>query len=217
MGDLSKTLPKPLLEVSGKTLLEHKFDVLPEEVDEIVLVVGYLGNLIRERYGENYKGKKISYAEQGSINGTAGALWSAREILRDKFIVMMGDDLYGKRDVGRACKSSTWLIFAMELSEPRGGKILASGGKVEDIIESDEHNSPGLVSTNLFSLDVRLFEHEMVPKSEGSAEFGLPQTVLAASRKSGISLELVQTNSWIQISSPEDLEYAEKVIGNFDV
>ena len=74
MGELTRVLPKPLLEVSGKTLLEHKFDVLPDDVDEIVLVVGYLGNKMRERYGNNYKEKKITYAEQGPMHGTAGAL-----------------------------------------------------------------------------------------------------------------------------------------------
>ena len=214
MGNLTKTLPKPLLEISGKTLLEHKFDLLGSDVDEVVLVVGYLGNMIRNRFGENYKGKKITYIEQGPIHGTAGALWGARELLRDKFIVMMSDDLYAKEDVERACKSNVWMMFAMELPQPRGGKIIASGNKITDIIENDEHDSPGLVSTNLFSLDVRLFEHEMVPKSKGSEEYGLPQTVLAASRASDIPLELAETGAWIQITSPEDLKKAEETLKN---
>ena len=210
MGELTSTLPKPLLEISGKTLLEHKFDVLPEKIDEIVLVVGYLGDTIRKRCGDNYKGKKITYAEQGPAHGTAGALWSVREFLRDKFIVMMGDDLYGKKDIERACKSNSWMMFATELPRVRGGKIIAENGTVKDIIESDEHGTGGLVSTNLFSLDVRLFEYEMVPKRAGSQEYGLPQTVLAASRASGIPLEVAETRAWIQISTPEDLQNAQK-------
>ncbi|MEK7106611.1 MAG: nucleotidyltransferase family protein, partial [Patescibacteria group bacterium] len=121
MGHLTKTLPKPLLEVSGKTLLEHKFDALPERIDEIILVIGYLGDMIKKRFGDSYEGKKITYVEQGPAHGTAGALWSAREFLRDKFIVMMGDDLYGKKDVERACRSNTWLMFAMELPQLHGG------------------------------------------------------------------------------------------------
>lgn len=211
MGDLTKTLPKPLLEVNGKTLLEHKFDVLPKKIEEIILVIGHLGDTIKKRFGNSYGGKKITYAEQGPVHGTAGALWSARPFLRDKFIVMMGDDLYGKKDVGLACNSGTWMMFAIELPRVRGGKITAENGIVKDIIESDEHGTGGLVSTNLFSLDVRLFEYEMVPKRADSEEYGLPQTALAASRVSGIPLELVQTDAWIQITSPEDLHYAEKM------
>ena len=34
MGVLTDSIPKPLLVVAGKTLLEHKFDILPDEVDE---------------------------------------------------------------------------------------------------------------------------------------------------------------------------------------
>jgi len=215
MGELTSTLPKPLLEVSGKTLLEHKFDTLNDDIDEIVLVVGYMGGMIRERFGNSYKGKKITYAEQGPAHGTAGALWSTREILRDKFIVMMGDDLYGKKDIERACKSNSWMMFAMELPHVRGGgKVIADHGKITDIIESDEHGTGGLVSINLFSLDVRLFEYEMVPKRAGTQEYGLPQTVLAASRVSGIPLELAETRAWIQISAPEDLQNAQKTIAD---
>lgn len=215
MGNLTKTLPKPLLEVSGKTLLEHKFDLLGPDVDEVVLVVGYLGNMIRERYGGNYKGKKISYAEQGPVHGTAGALWSAREFLRDKFIVMMGDDLYGRKDVDRACQSNAWLLFAMELPQLHGGgKVIADHGKITDIIESEKHETPGLVSTNLFALDTRLFKYDMVlvHVRKGSEEYGLPQTVLAASKKSGIPLELVLADAWIQISAPKDLVAAEEML-----
>ena len=216
MGELTRAIPKPLLEVSGKTLLEHKFDVLPERIDEIILVIGYLGDMIKKRFGNRYGGKKITYVEQGAAHGTAGALWSARPVLHDKFIVMMGDDLYGKADVERACKSDAWMMFAMQLPRLQGGgKIIVEKGNVADIVESDAHGTGGLVSTNLFSLDIRLFEYEMIPKRAGSEEYGLPQTVLAASRASGIPLELAETRAWIQISVPEDLENAGKMMDNF--
>ena len=215
MEGLTEKIPKPLLEVAGKSLLQHKFDILPDEANEIVLVVGYFGDMIRNRFGDSYKGRKIIYAEQGPKHGTAGALWSARQILRDRFVVMMGDDLYGKSDVERACKSGTWLMFAMELPHIQGGgKIIESEGKIADIIESDEHGESGLVSTNLFSLDMRLFEYEMAPKRENSEEYGLPQTVLAASKASGISLKLVKTEAWIQITAPEDLKKAQEMLKN---
>ncbi|MDO8522563.1 MAG: sugar phosphate nucleotidyltransferase [bacterium] len=226
MRELTRALPKPLLEVRGKTLLEHKFDALPDDVDEIVLVIGYLGSMIQKRFGNSYEGKKITYVEQDSLHGTAAALWSASGILHGRFIVMMGDDLYGKKDVGRACKadrsgvgtcrrSDTWLVFGMDLEQLNGaGKIIVSNGTVVGIIESDEHGTSGLASTNLFSLDVRLFEYEMIPKRRGSEEYGLPQTVLAASKVSGIPLELARAGSWIQITAPEDLKYAEKILEN---
>lgn len=215
MGALTRSLPKPLLQVSGKTLLEHKFDVLPESVDEIIIVVGYLGDMIRQHFGGSYKGKKLSYVEQGPIQGTAGALWSARELLREKFVVMMSDDVYSRKDIERAERSDVWLIFGMEyLHTHGGGRIITERGTVADIIEGVNHDEPGIVCTNLFSLDSRLFQYKLVPKSPGSPEYGLPQTVLAASRESGIPLELVQTDAWIQINEPDDLQIAERILAN---
>lgn len=217
MGALTANMPKVMLEVSGKTLIEFKLDILPNEIDEIILVVGYLGDMIRKRLGSSYKGKKILYAEQGSKHGTAGALWSAREVLHGRFIVMMGDDLYGKEDVKRACKSNTWLMFAKNAKPPHsGGKIIIRNGKIEEIIESGRHETPGLVSTNLFALDDRVFQYEMVRKDLTSEEYGLPQTVLAASKTSGIPLQLVQTSSGMQITSPEDLKKAKKILKDLD-
>jgi NDP-sugar pyrophosphorylase family protein len=94
--------------------------------------------------------------------------------------------------------------------------VSTRGGRVADIIESETHDTRRLVSTNLFSLDVRIFQHEMAPKSKGSEEYGLPQTALAASRTLKIPFELVQTSSWIQITSPEDLQNAKKLLHNIE-
>jgi len=100
MGALTESLPKPMLEVAGKTLLEHKFDALPDEVDEIIIVIGYLGGYIHDAYGGEYQGKRILYVEQENImGGTADALWQTKDILKDKFIVLMGDDLYYEKDL----------------------------------------------------------------------------------------------------------------------
>src|ERR1700689_506521 len=96
MGALTESTPKPLLEVAGKTLLEHKLDMLPYDVDEVIIIVGYLGGEIQKRFGGTYKDKHIFYVEQEKLDGTAGALWQARSVLEGQFLVMMGDDLYAK-------------------------------------------------------------------------------------------------------------------------
>jgi len=214
MGGLTEQVPKPLLEVAGKTFLEHKFDILPDDVDEILLVVGHLGDKVRERYGEEYKGKRILYVEQGELNGTADALWKTQHLLNGKFLVLMGDDIYAREDID-SCRKYDWALLAKYNPDMRqGGKLIKDeAGNLADIVEGTEHDGPGLISTNMFVLDTRLFQyHQMVPKGPGSHEFGLPQTVLAASRASGIPLAIVEATLWIQITSVEDLKNAESVL-----
>jgi len=212
MGDLTRTVPKPLLEVAGKTLLEWKCTAFPDEITDIVIVIGYLGEKIRERLGNSYGGKKITYVEQENpVGGTMDALLQAKQHLTGKFLVMMGDDIYATEDV-RACLSREWALLAAHVPDVSvGGTLVTRDGVLEEIREHS-HGGSGLVSTNLFVLDTRLFNQNPVPKAAGSTETGLPQTVLAASKKQHIPLSIIETTRWIQISSPADLINAEDII-----
>jgi bifunctional UDP-N-acetylglucosamine pyrophosphorylase/glucosamine-1-phosphate N-acetyltransferase len=99
MLPLTLETPKPMLKVLGKNLIEHKLELLPNEINEVVIIIGYLSEKIREYFGDEWNGKKISYVVQEKLDGTAGALWAAREVLKGRIFVMMGDDLYAKTDV----------------------------------------------------------------------------------------------------------------------
>ena len=59
MEELTTRVPKPMLDVAGKPLLEYKLEALPDEIDEIVIVTGYLGDFIKRHFGSSYIGKKI--------------------------------------------------------------------------------------------------------------------------------------------------------------
>src|SRR3989344_6734161 len=96
MGSLTDGAPKAHLVVSSKTLIEHKLDALPEQIDEVIIVVGYLGSVIHDYLGGSYGDKKLFYEEQDNIvGGTADALWQAKNALSRNILVMMGDDIYG--------------------------------------------------------------------------------------------------------------------------
>lgn len=211
MASLTEEVPKPMLTVHGKTLLEHKFEELPDEVTEIILIIGYKGDVIRKQLGDTWHGKKLMYVEQETLDGTAGALWRARAFLTDRFIIMMGDDLYGRDDVARLAATPDWSLAVFETpSMASGGKMIVDGqGAITAIEEGDHRGTPGKMCTNLFCLDTRIFDFPLVPKSAGSDEYGLPQTVLAAAKAGGIPFSAVNATTWFQVTAPEDLPRAE--------
>jgi len=215
MGDLVKDRPKPMLEVAGKTLLEHKFDALPDEVDEIILVVGYLADVIKEKYGESYDGKRITYVTQENpVAGTMDALSKARLVVSGKFLVMNGDNIYSKQDMEK-CLSLEWAAAVSQTDSLGHGAmvITTEDGTVLDIIESKFHTGgSGFENMNLYAFDTRIFHHPLVPKGPGSSELGMPQTAVAASKAMGISFKIVQSSFWIQIKGPEDLARAERIL-----
>jgi NDP-sugar pyrophosphorylase family protein len=99
---VTETVPKVLLEVAGKPFLEHQLAQLREQgVKEVVLCVGYLGELIRDRYQDGRsQGIRISYSFDGpKLLGTGGAIRKALPLLGEAFFVMYGDS-YLRIDFG---------------------------------------------------------------------------------------------------------------------
>lgn len=220
MTELTASIPKPMLLVTGRPLLEYKIDALPDSIDEVILVVGYLQNVIREHFGASYGGRRIVYVEQKKeLDGTAGALWSAQSVLHDKFLVMMGDDIYSSEDVAKCvAQNGAWALLVQKLPELyRAGRVqLNAEGNIEGIIESSKEDEtrkePGIASTNLFFIDARVFNCSLIPKHAGSLEFGLPQTLAGASKQLNIPFVPIFTDKWIQITAPKDLVMAEKML-----
>jgi glucose-1-phosphate thymidylyltransferase len=216
MKDLTESAPKPLLEVAGKPLIQYAFEALPEEVDEVIIVVGYLGSAIQSRFGGSFGDKRLLYVEQDTLDGTGGALWRAKEILKDRFVVLMADDIYGTSDIRKCLRTSDWveLVQKRDKIKSKGKVEIDKNHNILNIIEGDHGDIPGLLSTNFFVLDTRLFNYPLVPKAAESNEFGLPQTIIAASRESGIPFKAVEGATWIEITEPEDLKKAEEILSD---
>ncbi len=209
MKDLTEHMPKAMLRVLGKPLLEYKLEALPEEVTEVIIVVGYLGSVIHDHFGPEYAGKRLLYVEQENpTGGTAEALWKAEPVLKDRFFVMNGDNLYAPEDM-RACLLHEWALVVQQTEHVRTGSVMVHQGLVTDIVENSAHaRGAGFACTNLYLLDRRVFNYPPVQKAPGSSELGLPQTVVQAARD--IPIAAVPATWWIEIKDPDALLEAEK-------
>src|SRR5580693_736459 len=145
MGELTDNTPKALLPLGDKTLLEYEFDALPQEIDEIIVIVGYMGGLIHDRFGGSWQGRDVLYVEQEKLDGTAGALWRAKDILHDRFVVMMADDLYAKEDIDRCMQEKDWALLVQKRAQIRSkGKVeLDAHGNISGVTEGNHGDVPG--------------------------------------------------------------------------
>lgn len=204
MGGLTEEKCKPLLPYMGRSLLVHKLEALPEEVSEIILIIGYLGEQIKKEVGDTFDGRKVRYVEQKELLGTAHALWQCREHLSEDFLVLMGDDIYTKTDLKTLVSGKEWKILAFDSdTHMSGGKIvLDEGNNLVDIQEDFTGEIPyTLVYTGACYLTPEIFDTEMVMLENG--EYGLPQTI--ASCVGSREVKIVKTKDWTRITSPEDL------------
>jgi CTP:phosphocholine cytidylyltransferase-like protein len=176
MGKLTKLLPKPLLKYKNKNLLIHKLDNLPKKINEIIVVIGYLGKKIKSQIGKTYKHLKIRYVNQKKLNGTCGAVHCAKKLIKDNFMVLMGDDLYSKNDLRK-------LIDQPPLTMMLNTKKIYTGAC--------------LLSTNFFKL-------KKIKVASSKNEYGIPQTLFFHHKKKQINF--ITAKKWIRITSPKDLK-----------
>jgi len=87
-------VPKPLIEVCGEPFLAHLLrSVARASVRDVVLLVGYLGEMIVDAVGDGAAfGLRVRYAFDGELQlGTAGAVRRALPLLGERFLVSFGD------------------------------------------------------------------------------------------------------------------------------
>lgn len=210
MGELTKDTPKPMLRVSGKTLIEHKLDAVDlTQISEVILVVGYLQNVIRDYFGLTYKNIPVRYVED-TLEGTAQALWHCKDFLNNEsFMVMMGDDIYHEDDVARVMQTQRGILFDTVKRPVKSGKVIIENNVVVDVIEGAELLEGDYINTALYHLTPEIFSFDLV-KIKDREEFGLPQTLIAHAAE--YPLTPVFATRWVQITAPEDIEKAEKEI-----
>jgi MurNAc alpha-1-phosphate uridylyltransferase len=91
---VASTIPKSLMDVNGEPFIAHQLRLLRENhIGRVVLCVGYLGELIRDKVGDGSAyGIQVEYVFDGSVPlGTGGAIKNALPRLGDAFLVLYGD------------------------------------------------------------------------------------------------------------------------------
>ena len=216
MLHLTDNVPKPMLKIDGKPILEYKLEVLPKEIDEIIFIIGYYGECVMNHFGCQFRGKKIKYIFQKELNGTGGALHLAKGILHDKFLVMNGDDFYHKQDLKKMFKHN-FAILGYKVDDPSRYGVINTDkkGNMIEVIEFPKDAKYKLVNTGAFILNKKFFEYDLVPKRAGDAEFGLPQTLAQLSKDHKI--KVVRARAWYPVGNPEDLEKAKGELPKFGI
>ena len=92
IASVKSDVPKPMITICGKPILEWQIENLKAcGLTDITLVIGYLGNVIQEFFGDGSKfGVTINYFVEDAPLGTAGALFKMPELTED-FLLMCGD------------------------------------------------------------------------------------------------------------------------------
>ena len=206
---LTDNCPKPLVKVGGKPLINHIVEALPTAVDELIIVVGYLGNMIKEHCGSEFYGRKVTYVVQEEQNGTARALWLCKDLLKGRFMFLFADDLHGKEDLARATSYvRSILVASVDAPEKFGIVVRNPDGTLGLMIEKPEHAPSNCASTGAMVLDDNIFKFE--PEVQVKGEYYLTEVIERYSKEYPIAV--VEEKLWIPIGYPEDITKAETLL-----
>jgi glucose-1-phosphate thymidylyltransferase len=93
---LTTRVPKPLVEVAGRPVMDYVMDLIAGaalEVEELIVITGHLKEKV-ERYIREHYDVPARFVEQKTLNGTAGAIDLARPYVREPVLIIFVDTLF---------------------------------------------------------------------------------------------------------------------------
>jgi len=229
LSPITSTIPKPMIPIGGKPLLEHSILSLKEVgITEILIIVGYREDIIKNYFedGLNKFNVKIDYISQIEHLGTAHAVGFAKEFVgEDNFLLMYGDLLtdtkvFEEIIISYKKDQTEGLISLFEVSHPQEYGIISldSAGYVETINEkpSLDLELGNLANAGIFIFNPMIFE--AVEKTELSIrkeyEFTDSMRILINDLNGKIKGYVIKDLFWSDIGLPWHLLDANKFLLN---
>jgi len=209
MRPLTEALPKPMIDVQGKPIVEYVISALPSHVTEIILVTGYKEEAVSNYFGGSFHGKRISYVKKVEPRGTGYALQKARPFLTSKcFLLLNGDDLYHPKDIAvSALERPTVFVATSQNPERFGVCLLNEKGHLARIIEKPKEPPSNLVNTGSYVLNHEIFDVPVPILPNG--ELNLAEQIGNWAMRRPVYVH--QARFWNPINTLEELEDARRV------
>ena len=109
LGSLTEDLPKPLVDINGKSIIERQIELLHKKnIDDIIIVTGYK----KEKF--EFKNVKYIFNPNFLIDEQAGSLMSARQKFSGDVLIMFGDILFDEHILQQVLDSSGDISIAID-------------------------------------------------------------------------------------------------------
>ena len=200
----TETVPKPLLPVQGRPILDWIIGALPP-VERLVVVVNYLAPQIEDYLAKQTHARNWAAVRQTEPRGTGDALMSCKgEITGDRVMVLNGDDLIGRADLAKLAAVPMG-ILARPVDTPKDYGILFRNpdGTLHHIEEKPEGlTPPQLANIGGYVFPRRVFDLTLPLSPRGEYEITDAVSQLAASGP----FHVVAADYWLPIGTVRQWE-----------
>jgi len=220
LRSILKTIPKPMVKVYGKPILEHNIEWLKSYgITDLYINLHFLPEKIRNYFNNGRKwGVKINYSYEPELLGTAGAVkkiarelwgWESKNFSSDMgtFLVVYGDNLlkYNLKEIidfhFQKKGIATIVLYEKDDVSQSGIAVLSDKGRIIKFIEKPkaEDAISNLVNTGIYVLNSEILSY--IP-DEGFTDFG-NDIFPAIIKGRGDLYGFISKGSLIAIDTPE--------------
>lgn len=164
LGPFTNAIPKELLPVGNKAVIEHVVESMKlAGIVDIAVVVSPHKHGISDYLGSGRRfGVRLTYVVQDERLGLANAIQSSEHVIDGSFAVVLGDNFFYPKSflkelmeyhVGERADATLGVADVKDVT--RHGIITPEGNKVADIIEKP---SPETASSTLGAIGMYIFE-----------------------------------------------------------
>jgi glucose-1-phosphate thymidylyltransferase len=204
------TVPKVLLNVAGKPIIGHILDKIIEAgFDEATIIIGYLGEMIKDYVLKNYK-IKVDFVEQEERLGLGHAIYISRYTFsHDPILIILGDTIFDV-DLKSMVENDQTQIGVKRVDDPRRfGVAETTNGYIAHLVEKPEEPKNNLAIVGLYyitrpQLLVDCLKVMIKDNTRTKGEFQLTDA-LQMMIEHGEKMKTFPVDGWFDCGKPETL------------
>jgi glucose-1-phosphate thymidylyltransferase len=204
-------LPKVLLNVAGKPILGHILDkIVHEGISEATIIVGHMGDMIREYVESAYPALRVEYVEQEERRGLGHAIYLSRNTLKDEpVLIILGDTIFDV-DLGPVLRGRQSALGVKTVDDPRRfGVAEMLNGHITRLVEKPEHPTSHLAVVGLYyiasaPLLVSCLEELISNDIRTKGEYQLTDALQMMIER-GEQIKTFMVDGWYDCGKPETL------------
>ncbi len=209
LGERTKMTPKPMLDVGGRPFLDTLIDELAryDLFDEILLLAGYRAESIQARYEGAVRGRaRLAVSLEQAPLGTARALFHAKDLLREQFLLLNGDSFFDFNILDLISRAKSGLVHVAlraDASGDRYGRVVLDAGLIRSFI-APGHGAIGPINAGVYVVDRSIIAG--ISHLPAALEHDVFPELAATGAMSGTTYR----GYFIDIGIPEDLARANR-------
>ena len=216
----TKAIPKEMLQIGEKPIIEHVLDQFKEAgVEQVFVIVGYRKEAIMNYIGNGSEfGFKSAYLFQEKKEGLGRAIYEAKNFINEPFAVILGDALLDPKDILKKTldfhneKQADVTLLLHEVKDPaRFGVVeIDPDGKVIGMEEKPENPKTNLAIVGVYIFTPEIFDFIEKTKPGRNDEYQITDSIKlmvdAGKKVYGIKNE----GTWYDIGTKEAYMKANK-------